>query len=343
MSAADPSAAAVDGASSPAAPHVTTTNAPPPPKKPGLVRKLLPLVGLAMAAYFIARLDVGAMVDVVRSADPVFVVVASLCMSVNTLLKGVRWYRLLRAQRGVVVDVTDCMWMFVEAAFVGSFTIGRIGEFIRVSRLYDRGIDVSVGFASCLVDRGLDLVALVVIGLACLAGLQFGAGVGIAVFVVGVAFTFAGSIVARAVVKTEVSDAGNKTFIKLRQMVRSAAFFALPAVLAEAMVWTFVSWGFSFAVVICLAHATSIDATATSLTAAHAVSGISTLLPFTYQGVGTRELIFAAILAKEGVTHAQSVVLAELTFVVMLSTGVWMGLVEWAGRRGRRRAAVHRS
>ncbi len=317
------------------------------PKKPGLVRRLLPLVGLAMAVAFLWHLDVRAMVDVVRAADPRFVVVASLAMTINTVLKGVRWYRLLRAQDGVVVGLGDCIWMFIEAAFLGSFTIGRIGEFVRVSRLADRGVAVSVGLASCLVDRGLDLTALLVIGLSCLAGLQWGVGAGVVVVVVGIAATFAGSVLARAIVRAPVLPVlpvlpdGHPVpgspgrWHKVRVMVRSAALFALPAVLAEAMVWTVVSWSFAFAVVVSLAHALSMSASVASLTAAHAVSGISALLPFTYQGVGTRELLFAAILGREGVTGPHAVVLAELTFVVMLSTGVVLGLIERIGRARR--------
>lgn len=306
-----------------------TPTAPTPPKKAGWLRRLLPLVGLAMAAFFVARLDVAALVDVVRGADPGFVVVAMLCMTINTAIKGWRWHRLLRAQPGVVVGAVDCGWMFIEANFLGSFTIGRIGEFVRVSRLYDRGVAVSVGLASCLVDRGLDLAALVVIGVACLAGVEYGVEFAVVVAVAGVAATFVGSVVARVVVRG--ADGGGK----VKQMVRSAAFFALPAVLAEAMVWTLLSWSFAFGVVISLGHALSLPATAVRLTAAHAISGVSTLLPFTYQGVGTRELIFAAILRPDGVTDPQAVVLAELTFVTMLSTGVLLGLLELATRRWR--------
>lgn len=305
--------------------------------RPSLVRRLLPLVGLAMAVFFVSRLDVGAMVDVVRVADPRYVVVASLLMATNTVLKGVRWYRLLRAQPGAVeqqLGLSDTSWMFVEAVFLGSFTIGRIGEFVRVSRLHDRGVAVSVGLASCLVDRGLDLAALVVIGAACAAFLSAGIAAGAAVAALGIAATFVGAAVARVVVKG-AENSGTGFVDKARRMVRSAAFFALPKVLAEAMLWTLLAWSFAFGVVICLARALSLQASAVSLTAAHAISGISTLLPFTWQGVGTRELIFAAILGKEGITGPQAVVLAELTFVVMLLTGTWMGLLEWAGR-GRR-------
>lgn len=317
----------------PATPAVAVPVAPP--KKPGLVRRLLPLVGLAMAVAFVAHLDVAAMVDVVKAADPVFVVVAAVAMTVNTLLKGWRWHRMLKAQAGVDVSPAACAWLFIEANFLGSFTIGRIGEFVRVSRLADRGVDVGVALASCLVDRGLDLVALVVIGAACLAGLEYGVGYGVAVGVVGVVATFAGSVVARAVVGAPVAD-GPGLVLKVKRMVRTGAFFALPAVLFEAMLWTLVSWSVAFCVVISLAHALALPASVPSLTAAHSISGVSTLLPFTYQGVGTRELIFAAILRRDGVTGPQAVVLAELTFVVMLSTGVLLGLVEVFTRRLRR-------
>ena len=322
-------------------------DAPPlaPPKKPSLLRRLLPLVGLAMAIAFVAHLDVDTMVGVVRRADPRFIIVAMVTMTINTLLKGARWFRLLRGHGAVRtvgadgstvdVGVADCMWLFIEANFLGSFTIGRIGEFVRVSRLYDRGVPVAVGLASCLVDRGLDLVALVFIGAACLAGISFGVAAGVAVGVGGVVATFVGSVVARAIVAAPVDDAAR--FAKVRNLLRTAAFFAVPRVLFEAMAWTLFAWGFAFLVVISLAHGLALPASAASLTAAHAISGVSTLLPFTYQGVGTRELIFAALLRPEGVAEASAVVLAELTFVVMLVTGVVLGLVDVVRRRVRRR------
>src|SRR4051812_26604676 len=101
---------------------------------PPLWRRLLPLLGFGLAALVIYKLDRASMLRALARLSPAAIVLAAAAMTFNVLVKGLRWKRLLEAQ-GIAITHRQAMGAFLEAAFYGSVTIGRVGEFMRVERL----------------------------------------------------------------------------------------------------------------------------------------------------------------------------------------------------------------
>ncbi len=294
-----------------------------------LWRRLLPLVGLASAAFVLSRLDLGALGRSFLSVPAGHILVAALCMALNVVLKGARWQRML-AGRGAHVPMSVAQLVFAEGALWGSLTIGRVGELFRAAPLVERGVPLKPALASCLLDRALDLAFLVVLGGASLALVVDRAW--LAYVVVGLGL--AGAVVAAATSRTAPLQ-GDPPSSKVRLVLDEARAFLRPLPLVEAIAWTIASWASSYAVVFVLADAIAKTATSVRVVAAVSIANLSTLLPITYQGVGAREPIFALLLSPDGVSAEAAVALSLTTFAVNLATVLAIGAVAMLVRRAR--------
>lgn len=303
---------------------------PEAPRSPWWRRGLL-LIGFASAAFVLSRLELGAMLDAIGRVSVVTVVAATLAMAVNMALKAARWQRMLR-HRGAEVPSSLSAPVFFEAMMWGSLTLGRAGELFRVAPLVEVGVPLRAALASVLLDRALDLGFLVVVGAAALAlatgqpWLAAAVGVGTVVLLV----------VVGALGRRQALDAAPPPG-RLRLALEETRAFFFPAALVESGLWTVLSWGSSFLVVLALAADVAPEAQPLRLLAAAFISSLSTLLPITYQGIGTREPIFAAVLAVDGVPSERAVLLALLVFTMNLLPVLALGLLAAAWRR---RAAV---
>lgn len=302
---------------------------PEAPRAPWWRRALL-LIGFASAAYVLARLDLPAMAAALTRVSVTSVLVACAAMWLNMALKAVRWQRMLR-HRGVDVGAALTAPVFFEAMLWGSLTIGRAGELFRVAPLVDRGVPVRVALSSVLLDRALDLGFLVVVGAGALAAAT--GHVALAWVVVGA--TVALLVLVGALGKQQrLDDAPPPGRVRLALQEMRAFFY--PSALLESGLWTVASWAASFAIVLVLGADVAPEAHALRLLAAAFIASLSTLLPITYQGVGTREPIFAAVLAADGVDSERAVLLALLVFTLNLVPVVALGAAAgvWRRRRG---------
>ncbi|MCC7072490.1 MAG: flippase-like domain-containing protein [Deltaproteobacteria bacterium] len=301
---------------------------PESPRAPWWRRALL-LVGFASAAWVLTRLDLAAMMDALARVSLTSIVAATAAMWLNMALKAVRWQRMLR-HRGADVPASLTAPVFFEAMLWGSLTIGRAGELFRVTPLVDRGVPLRVALASVLLDRALDLGFLVVVGAAALLAATDHAALAWAVGGATLALLVFMGALGR---QQRIDDAPPPGRVRLA-LEETRAFF-YPSALLESGLWTVASWAASFCIVLVLGADLSPEAGAVRLLAAAFIASLSTLLPITYQGVGTREPIFAAVLAADGVDSERAVLLALLVFTLNLVPVLALGAAAGVWRRRR--------
>lgn len=291
----------------------------------------MPLVGFLLLAILVWRLDRQAMAQALRALSPSAIALALGFFFLNVMVKAVRWQRLLVAQDIDVPWVTALLGFF-SGSFYGSVTIGRLGELTRADILVQRGVGLGQALSSCLFDRVLDLAALLfvggVVGAFLLGDERMALTVALALIV---AAPLIWGVVRRWENATEADDGGGPVGRVARikrvlvDLVRESARLMRPAVLAEAAIWTALGWTGHFATIWALAAGLGLTASKLTLTAAASFAALTTLIPITFQGVGTRELVFAAALAPEGVTQEAAVVLALLAVTVMTGGNILFG------------------
>lgn len=255
------------------------------------------------------------------TADHWAIAAAGGCFLLNVLLKGLRWYRLLELV-GQPLPWAQAFGSFFTSAFYGSVTVGRLGEFLRMGPLTARGMPAAQAATLCAYDRVFDLFTVALIGGVLSAHVLGETGLAFSILAAsGLAVLVSGVILPKLLLwLTPLPDAavsGLRTLVL--QVVRALLELSSWRTVLEMGFWTIVSWPLYFAMVWQLAAALQISASQVLLVAATCWATLSTLLPITFQGIGTREAIFAWALAREGVVEERAVLLGLLTIAVVLA------------------------
>jgi uncharacterized membrane protein YbhN (UPF0104 family) len=309
--------------------------APPPlPERPRtpLWRRLAPVVGLALLVWFLSRLDHRAVLSSLKAVSVPALVGAAAFMAANVAVKAHRWRRLLAAplrRRDIALDVAVFWDAFIESAVLGSVTIGRLGEFVRAGRLAGRGVPASLALASCLMDRAMDLAFLAAFALVALLWLFTSP---LAAMIAAVClppfFLLVAPTLARLLLRLVPE--------KWQRLHRSAAELlelSSRGALAELLFWTAIAWACSFGMTAALAWQLAPAARLITLSGASAIAMLTALVPISFQGLGTREPVFAATLQVDGVLPEAAVALSLANFSVSLVSVLLLGALFAAVRR----------
>jgi glycosyltransferase 2 family protein len=311
-----------------------------------LWRKLLPLIGLAVLAWVLHRLDLAAMQRALARVPSTTLALSCACFGINLWLKVWRWQRLLVAQ-AIVLPHRVVLAAFMSAQFYAQVSVGRIGEFLRIEALTERGVRPAVALSSCIFDRLLD-VFLVLFAGSVLGAFVLGAAraawaaaiVLIALALMAAAFL---DMLGRErtpeppwLVRLQARPLVARGTRVLRELARGMLPMLRPRPLLEAMLWTSIAWSGYFAALFALADGLHLDVPRVLLTATASFAALSALLPVTISGLGARELIYIQVLRAHGVAGESAVALSLLHLIVMSACAILLGLAGVAWRQRQR-------
>ncbi|MET0389846.1 MAG: lysylphosphatidylglycerol synthase transmembrane domain-containing protein [Polyangiales bacterium] len=321
----------------------SSSSAERPRRGASTLRRWLPLLGFGLLAWVLSRLDLHALGRAVGRVTPLTLVLSCTYFTINAYLKVWRWQRLLKAQ-GIVLPHRVALASFFNALFYAQITIGRVGEFLRIEALTERGVRPGTALSSCVFDRLLDVLWVLfsglVLGVLWLGDLRIALVVG--VVLIGL---FIGGTALLALFGRDDSPALSSRFAQSRWGKRIVGFthelasgirpMLRPRALAEAALWTVVAWYFYFAALFVLSDGLHIAVPRLLLTATAAFAALTSLLPVTISGLGAREVIYIEVLRSHGVPSETAVAVSLLHLAVMTAMAIGLGLcgVAWRARQ----------
>lgn len=329
---------------SPAAAAMTRARARPPWKR------LLPLIGVALLAWLISRLDGARFAAAFARVPASALLLASLSFNVNLALKAVRWKRLLSVQR-IELPTSVAVAAFFAGQFWGQVTLGRMGEFMRAEALIERDVPASQALSSCVYDRILDLALVLVLG-AVLGAFVVGE---LRAAVAATVFALVGCLGLLVLVRPELLHSAARTRVTAlvawlsrigplgkalsfaRELFAGMRPMLRPAPVLEATAWTLLGWLGYFAALWQIAEAMGVSASRLTLTAGASLAALSALLPVTFSGLGARELIFQKLLGLGGTSSELAVALGLLHFAVMSGSALVFGFLAMLWQQRQRR------
>ena len=80
------------------------------------------------------------------------------------IIRSLRWNLIMKFY-GIDVNITESTIIYFSALFAGLVSPGRLGEFIKIFYISERGHSYIVSFISVLLDRLWDIFTLIIIGL----------------------------------------------------------------------------------------------------------------------------------------------------------------------------------
>jgi uncharacterized protein (TIRG00374 family) len=314
-------------------------------------RRWLPLLGLCLLAWVLSRLDLGALGRAFGRVSMATLALSCTWFTLNLWLKVWRWQRLLLAQ-GIVLPHRVALAAFMSGQFYAQVTVGRVGEFVRIEALTERGVSMGTALSSCVFDRLLD-VFLVLFAGSVLAALVLGhAQLALVAAIVLLALALLAALflstLGREPAPGRVAWAEDyleryreqhllvRVVRALRELARGMLPMLRPRPLLEAALWTVLAWAGYFAALFALADGLHLVVPRVLLTATASFAALSALLPVTISGLGARELIYIQVLQAHGIAGESAVALSLLHLMVMSATAILLGLAGVAWRQRQR-------
>jgi uncharacterized protein (TIRG00374 family) len=278
---------------------------------------------------------------VLSGADPVPLVVALMLAVPQAAIRGCRWHVLLRGFR-VQIRLTESVAMYAMGMTLGAVSPGKVGDFVKILALRQRGCRLGLAVACNVFDRVLDVAFIVLAGYAGMwyfsqyyaSQLRVANLAAVAVLVVLALVVLNRRIVAkmgRRLVperyRPAVADSWN-------EMVGHFAGRGLTRTL-HLMAWTTASWTVQFLAFWLCSVALRLDVPFLYLAACATIVSLSSFVPITVAGVGTRDAVFVLLLGQRGLTSQQSLALSSLVLAVFL-TNAAVSYVVSAALGGRR-------
>jgi len=296
------------------------------------------LLGIPLLIVLLIKLDARQIYQILREANFVNVLVATLLIIPLIALKTIRWQVVLNAQ-GIQYNFVPAFLSYFASMFVGFFTPGRIGEFskaIYVAR--ERLVSAGRAFSGVLADRLFDLYTVFIISAIAMMNLYVSSLewyflllsitiMVIPLFLVLNQYTYAGiqtfaSLFGSFGKKVFASDGW---FCDVRQGLLALNWMSL----IIALLLTAAAYGLYFLQCQILALALGLDLTYLQITYVISLGGLVTLLPVSIAGLGTREAAITFYLSSLGVNPDRGLSFSLLVFIVFYIAASLIGALAW--------------
>jgi len=305
------------------------------PQQPAAIRKWLPLIGLALLAWVLARLDTRGFTAALAHVPPRAWLSSAVLFSINLWIKVLRWQRLLRAQ-DIELPQRVALPAFLSAQFYAQFTVGRVGEFLRIEALLERGVNSGAALASCVFDRLLDVASVLCAGVVFalldrgdvrLALGALGGLCALSVAVAGLLALFGRSNLEQLQARLPRARIAQRALGFAHALASGMRPMLRPKVLAEASLWTLLAWYFYFAALFALADGLHVAVSRWLLTATASFAALLSILPVTISGLGARDLVYVEVLRAQHIAPESAAALSLAHFAVMAGVAVGLGCI----------------
>ncbi len=253
-------------------------------------------------------------------------------------LKTARWIWLQRAV-SIPGGFGRSFLAYLTGMYAGLITPGRIGELVRVRYLTDAGAPLGAALSTVLLDRVIDILGLLGLGLLAMAPL---AGEFFPLYVSVVAVSAGSVLAALTLLRREGSgyrmlrgglrrlfaatgSAGMRAE-SLAVALRDAASALTPAMIAGMTALTLLGWFIYYLQAFALARALGIPLGLSPLIVSTTTAAVAALVPVSISGLGTRDAVLVVLFGKFGRPSEEAVAFSSLVFL-MLVANAFFGLI----------------
>lgn len=305
-------------------------------------RLLLHLLGPMLLALLIWKAGPAELLDILRQAEPGWLLVAFLLNLPQLGLKAWRWHRLVRWQ-GMRLPYARALLAYFSSLLVGFLTPGRLGEMAKAVTLkVECGVTFARGLSSVVLDRTFDMYLLLALGSIGIFQFSFvGAAISWPAFIaicllLLIPLLFLHASVARAAgeILAGLPLLNKKRELILEKVNQFAEGLTVltPKRLLECAVWTGAAYFIFFVQCLCCARALGItQVRLIDMSFMMSATNFISFIPISISGLGTREASLVYFMARLPMPYGRELAVAfGLTlFLVLFVGGGLIGLVAW--------------
>lgn len=288
------------------------------------LRWLLRLIGPALLIYFLTTIDIQNLGRVLAGLDPWPLALSFALMPAFVGIKAWRWNLLMRELGLDVPPLGYSIAIYTVGLFLGGTTPGQSGDFVKAWYLRDRGQPLAPVLFSILLDRLFDfmiMAPLALLGLLVFAdqfpsALRIAAVVFAALFILGTPLIMARAPRQWLMNRVLPIAPGRVRAVLERWRDQFSGLSLRPGLLANLSLATFGSALSTMARIYLLFLALRLDVPVLAVVASTALIAILQALPISFSGIGVRDTVLIAVLARYGYTVEQAIALSALFLLI---------------------------
>lgn len=302
-----------------------------------MIRKISRLIGVVIIVFILSKLDLTEIKEIFFSSNKYYLIFGFLLTIVSIFAKSLRWNYLKKIQ-GIKYSITNSFVMYSASLLVGLATPGRLGELSKLFYLKNDGYSYGKSLFNVVIDRLFDMFFLLVFGA---AGMFFFFNLFkkeipyILIFTV-IALIFVYLFIKTNLLKAILSRAFNfiipVKYQKSWQVNLQDFIVDLKSLKAKhylfALAITCISWLLYYFQMSIFARAIGIDISFLYLAISTTVAGIVTMIPISYSGIGTRDLVLITLFSLVFISKESAVTLSSLILFTHIFMAI-MGFVCW--------------
>ena len=293
-------------------------------------RWLTRLLGPAILAYFLLTTDLHRIAAILHDVRWTPFLLSLALFPGVVLTKAWRWRRLI-AELGVPVpSLAQSVTLFLIGQFAGGATPGQSGDFVRAWYLRERGSALSTALFSVLFDRLLDFLLLSLVSLVGLMAFLDVFPPALRPPILGATVGFAAVVV---VVVPALMARGSRRWLlgQMRRLVPPSMRLRLerwqtlldslqvhPRLVMALLAATVVATVVVMVRIWLLFRALDVVVPSALLVASAALISILQTLPVSVAGVGVRDAVLVAVLARHGYPAERALALSALFLVLVI-------------------------
>lgn len=294
-----------------------------------LVRGLVHLIGPAVFVWLLIRVDTGAVARRLADADAALVAAAVALLLPAVAARAWRW-ALLARQCGAHLTRGEALRAYMFGIVAGIATPGRLGELTKAKVVSDRGATTADAVMTVVVDRALDMAFLTAVALAGAIFIRDQRGLSaLLIALVALLAAFAGSAALCLPAVRRVLEARWAGATGWRGRIRDFySRFAVALWSIDGSVWlrsvgaTSIAWSLNWISVFLLARALHLPLSLWLVFAISALSSVVAMLPISFLGAGTRDVVVIAALRGTGVGPEGALAFSTAMLALVLMNGL---------------------
>ncbi|NIP38245.1 MAG: flippase-like domain-containing protein [Candidatus Dadabacteria bacterium] len=283
-------------------------------------------VGLIILLIVISRIDPGEFLEIIEHTKLSNLLVAAVLFIPSLLLRSLRLSVIMNTQ-GSGLRLTDYIKIYAYSIFIGSITPGRLGEFIKAVYFEKKGTPFSASIYGTLLDRLFDVLGISIIGSTVFFTFSaIGAQIDSKIIVI---YLIIVSLISLAIFKSSLVGTVINYLIRSAKKPSSKNLNNNISVrqpdfkpLALSFILTALALICNFSSIYYLAKSIGLGIPYIDILGISALVSLVSMIPISFLGLGTRDILLIQILALYGIDKVGSVAFSTLIFFLLITNAL---------------------
>jgi len=303
-----------------------------------MIKKISRLIGVVIIILILRKLDFSEIKEIVLKADKYYLALGLSLTLVSAFIKSVRWNYLKRIQN-INYSIKNSFIMYCAGILLGIITPGRLGELAKIFYIKKDGYSYGKSALSIIFDRIFDIVFLIVFSV---LGMFFFINFfekGVILTIISIPFIFIilYFVIRNNLIKSFFSKIFNflipvkyqkswqintQDFIDDWKKFKRQNYIYVIAI-------TSLAWLIYYCQVFILAKSLNLNIPFLYLAVSVTIAGIVSMIPISYSGIGTRDLILISLFSIISISQEMTIAFSSLilsTHLIMVVVGFFCWL-----------------